>query len=178
MVDLSSVGATHRAEAEKAKHRTFFFAVILVLAHLLNITPSEADALGLKVTLSDPVIVYGAVALLFGYHFSRLISEANKGEALLPLQIERRHMRSCLRMSRRMYYADKAKRRVPQTPQQRKRSARRWLIADNLILLPYRVIAVLFVLAAIAFMFVDLFGLAALIWSQSPVVAEIVNTFD
>ena len=75
MADLAPIGATHRAEADKAKHRTFAFAVVLVLAHLLDLRPSEAEALGLKVTVNDPAIIYGAIALLFGYQFSRLISE-------------------------------------------------------------------------------------------------------
>jgi hypothetical protein len=78
MADLSSIGATHRAEADKAKHRTFALAVVLVLAHLLDLRPSEAEALGLKITVNDPAIIYGALALLFGYQFSRLISESKR----------------------------------------------------------------------------------------------------
>lgn len=178
MADLGSIGASHRAEAERAKHRALFFAVVLVLAHLLDIRPSEAQALGLKITLADPVILYGAVALLFGYHLSHYFSELDKGEALLPLQIERRKLRMALRLTRRLHYSDKKKRKTPQTPQARKSEARFLIGLDRLVLLPYRLLAVAFVLGASAFMIMDIVGLGLLIWwSQSPILNELISDY-
>jgi hypothetical protein len=174
VADLVSIASAHRAEADKAKHRTLAFAVILVLVHLLDIRPSEAGALGLKVAVRDPVIVYGAIALIFGYYFSRFISENNKAETYLPLnfQTDRRSMRACLRIAKISHLRSK-KRKTVQTVKKLKRSALFFFWADQLILFPYRFIAVIFVLAAIVFMFIDLYGLGWLIWSQSPLIKEI-----
>lgn len=175
MADLFSLGASHRAEAEKAKSRTIFFAVTLVLVHLLDLKPSAAEALGLKVAIKDPVIIYGAIALLFGYQLSRFISDSNKGEAFLPLQVKRHHMRMALRMARTAYYAGAKKGRTPQNLKQLKGSARSLIAMDNVVLLPYRVISVLFILAAIAFMLADITDLAVLIWFDSPIKGKIAS---
>lgn len=178
MVDFSSLGATYRAEAEKAKHRTFAFAVILVLAHLLDIKPSEVDGMGLKVSFKDPIVLYGALSLLFGYNLSRFFSESDKGETFLPLVAGRRKIRANIRAARTFLYAQKRNPLKPLTPKVIKASARQFIGFSNVALFPYRLTAVLFVLAAIPFMFMDLKGLADLIWTQSTVIADFGKWID
>jgi hypothetical protein len=177
MADTASIAATYRAEADKAQHKTLAFAVILVLVHLLDIRPSEADALGLKVAFKNPVIIYGSISLLFGYYLSRWLSLSEKSEAMLPLtySVAPRRMRYNLQQTRRMYRADKKTRINRPSPKAVKRSARKLILSGNLILMPYRLVGVFFVMAAMIFLLIDLYGLADLIWSTTPVWDQLGN---
>jgi hypothetical protein len=175
MVDLSSVGAAHRTEAEKLGHRAIFFAVILVLAHLLDIRPSEIEGAGIKFALKDPVVIYGAIAMVFGYYVSRFINESERATAFLSLEVKPHRIRANIRNVKRIHLATKEGRRSPQTPRQLKLSVQRWLLFTDLVLFPYRLTAGLFVAAAVVFMFVDLVGLAEYIWATSPLVSSIVK---
>jgi hypothetical protein len=174
--DHTAVGAAYRVEAEKSKHRAIALAVVLVLAHLLDVRPSEIEGLGLKVTLRDPVVLYGFIAMVFGYYLSRFLSDNEKGEALNPLTVEKKRVRSNLLAAQKMYRADKKKRRSPQTPAALKKSAKELIIISNLILLPYRLIAAFFLIAAIVFTMVDIIGLAMTIWNSSHLISEFTNS--
>lgn len=149
------------------------FAVLLVLAHLLDIRPSEFNALGLKVVMKDPVILYGLLSMIFGFYFSQFLSKTEQAASLFPLTVERARMRANLRINYRMHMMDKEKRKEPITPQKLKQGAW-WSIAiGNIILLPYRVVATGFVFGGIAFACIDIYNLVSFIWERSRLVGEI-----
>ena len=175
MVDLSSVGAAHRTEAEKLGHRAIFFAAVSVLAHLLDIRPSEIESAGIKFALKDPVVIYGAIAMVFGYYISRFINESERATAFLSLEDRPRRIRANIRNMKCIHRATKEGRSSPQTPRRLKLSVQRVLLFTDLILFPYRLTAGLFVAAAIVFMFMDLVGLAEYIWGTSPLISGIVK---
>lgn len=79
-VDVSAIGASYRSEADRAFSKALAFAVILILAHLLEIKPSEMDAFGLRVSFSEPVLLYGAIAMVFGYYASRALQHSENGQ--------------------------------------------------------------------------------------------------
>jgi len=174
-IDYSGVGTTYRVEAEAAKGRMLFFAVVLVLAHLLDIRPSEINAVGFLISLKDPVILYGAISLVFGYYLSKFLSNVEKGESLHPLRAIPKRIRYNLRSGRRALLADKTVRRKGLTPKKLKRFTRQAMLLGNIALLPYRIVAVIFVLSAIIFGAVDLYELTMLIWSTSNVIGNIKN---
>lgn len=149
------------------------FAVLLVLAHLLDIRPSQFDALGLKIVMKDAAILYGLLAMIFGFYLSQFLSKTERGASLFPLTVERARMRSNLRIVYRMHMIDKKGRENPLTPKQIKRKAW-WSIAiGNIILLPYRSVATCFVLGGIAFAGVDLYNLGSFILEKSTLVNEV-----
>jgi len=143
------------------------------MAHLLDFRPSAFDAFGLNISFKDPVVIYGSISLVFGYYLSKFVSLSERGQSLHPLVVAPRRIRANLRAARNMYLSDKKARKRPQTPKSLKSSARSMIIFGNIVLLPYRVIAALFVFIAVLFMFVDLFRLAILIWSTSSTVSMI-----
>ena len=177
MTDSPSIGVTHRAEAEKSKHRMLLFAMSLVLLHLLDLKPSDIEAMGLKFSIRDPVVIYGAISLLFGYNFSKFSSDLTKAESLSPLQIGKRKIRYSLITARRIRMTDMKKRTEGNPPSKIKKSARLYLILDDILMLPYRFIAGLFVISAIVFSFKDIYGLTMLISEKYSVLRHINSYF-
>jgi len=163
-IDYSAVGATYRSEADRTLTRAIAFAVILVLAHLLEIRPSEVDALGLKISLTDPSVLYGLIAMVFGYYLSRAVWHGEKGQSLLPFRDEPLRMRYNLKLAKRVYWMEKKNRGKPVNHREIKRSARRYIFFTDIVLAPYVIIASLFVIAAIPIMAFDLWNLAKLIF--------------
>ena len=154
------------------------FAVLLVLAHLLDIRPSEFDALGLKIVMKDAAILYGLLAMIFGFYLSQFLSKNERGTSLFPLAVERRRMRANLRMVHRVHMMDKVGRRKPLTPKQRKRKAW-WSIAIvNVVLFPYHLVATCFVFGGIVFSALDLYNLVSFIWENSHLVSQIGNSLS
>ena len=84
--DYSTIGSAYRSEADRTLTRAVAFAVLLVFAHLLEIKPSEVDALGLKIGFTDPIVLFGIIAMIFGYYLSRAVWHGEKGESFLPLR--------------------------------------------------------------------------------------------
>lgn len=54
-----------RKQLDKDFGQLAIFGAAIVVVHLLNITPSEVSTLGAKFTIADPVILRGALAVLF-----------------------------------------------------------------------------------------------------------------
>jgi hypothetical protein len=82
--NYSTVGSNLRAEADKALQRSILFGFILIMAHLLEIQPSEIDIGGAKFLIKDSSIIYGALALVFGYYLSRTVQQSDLAFAFLP----------------------------------------------------------------------------------------------
>jgi len=161
-VDFTALGATYRVEARKALHRALAIGVVLVLAHLLDIRPSEFDGLGLKFKFQDPAILYGGIAMLYGYYLSRFASLGDVGESLHRLNIAPRKMRLSILTARRVEKAErdkmrkKGKTQTPKTPTDIKKSARNLYIFSNVILAPYYIVSVSFMSGALIFAVYDL----------------------
>jgi hypothetical protein len=138
-------------------------------------SPIGNSGCGTQVALKDPVVVYGALAMVFGYYVSRFINESERATAFLSLQVKPRRIRANIRTMQRTHRSTKDGRETPQTPRQLKLSVQRLLLFTDVILIPYRLTAGLFVAAAVVFMFIDLVGLAQYIWASSPLISSIIR---
>ena len=160
-----SVGASLRADADKMLHRSLLFAVILVMAHLLDVRPSEIDAGGLKIAFRDASVIYGGLSLIFGYYLSRAGSLSEQSISLLPWHTEPYRMRANMRMARRL-----SKGKI--TPKKMKSEARSTIAMSNVLLFPYRLLSVLFVLTAICFAVFDIYNLGIYMINNSGFLAK------
>ena len=77
-----------RKEATRLLPRVLFFALILLLSHVLEVQPSDFDVGGIKLALEDVVIIRGGIALLFLFHFYTFVASAMGGAGVLSPQCE------------------------------------------------------------------------------------------
>jgi len=130
------------------------FAAILLVVHLLDIKPSEVETLGLKVTLSDPSILRGGLALIF---FQRLYDGfLNQffSDAIMPVSPRKIYLRFVVRLSRKRGRSVKNSKRI----------ARFRLVLHDVALAPYACwLATLFLTAGYLGI-VDIGDLANYVW--------------
>lgn len=166
-VDVSAIGAGYRSEADKAFSKALAFAVILILAHLLEIRPSEMDAFGLKVSFSEPALLYGAIAMVFGYYASRALDYAENGASLVQINVKPHKLRSNIRGAKALWKADKANKGKSLDHRQIKKSARNAITFGNILIAPYFIFAALFVIAAIPTSVYDLYNMGKIILERN-----------
>ncbi|WP_372732655.1 hypothetical protein [Novosphingobium sp.] len=82
---MSESGALYREDFANSTRWMVIFCAALVVIHLLDISPSEVEALGAKVTLSDPIILRGAFSILFIHHLYTFIFNARIFLVYFPL---------------------------------------------------------------------------------------------
>lgn len=128
-------GAEMQKQADKFFQKVLLFSLVLVLSHLLNVPPSEVDALGMKISVPDSSIIHGVISLLLLHFFYLSISSSLVGGALLRLNTNKPVMRGMLKSSR------KAKPKVE--IRRIKRSAKRKFTIYLIFIMPY-VFSVLF----------------------------------
>lgn len=161
--DISAIGAIYRNEADRAFAKALAFAVILILAHLLEIKPSEMDAFGLKVSLTEPGLLYGSIAMAFGYYMSRSMQHSENGHSLLPINVTPHRIRANIRGVRKIWKSEAKNRRKPMDHIAIKRSAKRFIIFGNILLAPYYIASGLFVIAAIPIAAIDIYNFGEII---------------
>lgn len=162
-VDIASIGASYRSEADRAFTKALAFAVILIMAHLLEIEPSEMDAFGLKISLRDPALLYGTIAMIFGYYISRALWFGEHSFSLLPVNVAPHRIRANLRTSKKLWKAEKKNRNQSIDHKRIKRNARRSMIATDILAAPYFIVAALFVMVAIPTALYDLYRLGVFV---------------
>lgn len=162
-VDISAIGASYRSEADRAFSRALAFAVVLILAHLLEIKPSEMDAFGLKISFSDPVLLYGAISMVFGYYASRALEYSENGTSLLQINVKPHRIRSSIRSSRVFWKAEKANKGRSMDHLAIKKNARNSIVIGNILGAPYLLSAIIFTIVAIPTSIYDLYKMGEFI---------------
>ena len=163
-VDHSGIGSAYRDESEKAFVKATATGLVLIMAHLLGIQPSEITALGLRLEIKSPYVVYGFIALLFGHYISRAMIKADSGQALYPFRQEPLKMRLAIQTIRRQHNSDKIKKRNPLTPQKLKSSVRRVLVASDVAVIPYYTVVTILVIVATGLMIYDIWNFVNFIY--------------
>lgn len=161
--DHTSIGSAYRSESEKSFVRATAFGLALIMTHLLGIEPSEFNGLGIKVSIGDPKIIYGFLALIYGHYLSRAMIKGESGQTLYPLRTEFLRLREHIRVIKRSFYADRRNRGKTLTPGALKRSTRRLIKATNVVTFPYYLSVTVIVVVATMVMIHDLWNLGMLI---------------
>lgn len=163
----STIGAEYRKELQRLQTRVLFFALLLLLSHLLEIKPSEFDAGGLKVAIKDVVVIRGGISLVFLYHFWVLVDSTFQGSVMLPMKANQRTLRFLVSVAKRPYKNEKTKRMVRRTPKQVKRHAWWSMTAYLLFMTPIALAMLAFVMLAIFFGAQDAWAFAEFAWNRS-----------
>lgn len=162
-VDIAAIGASYRSEADRAFSKALAFSVILIMAHLLDIKPSEMDAFGLKVSLSDPALLYGAISMVFGYYASRALQHSESGGSLLQINVKPHRIRSNIRSSKNLWKSEKANKGKPLDYLAIKKNARHAIVFGNILVAPYLIMATLLIIIAIPVSVYDLYKMGEFI---------------
>ena len=163
----SAVGAEHHKEAQRLLPRVAFFALILLLSHLLEIKPSELDAGGLKIAVNDVVVVRGGISLVFFFHFWSLVEATFQGSVMLPIKINQRTLKYLVKLAKRPKKDEKTKKLVHRTPKQVKRYVWWSMTAYLSFSMPFALSLVALVLLALALALQDAWAFAEFAWRES-----------
>lgn len=140
---FTALGAEYRKETQRLEPKLLFFAVVLLITHVLTITPSEFDAGGVKIAVEDVSVIHGGIALVYLYYFWTYIASVFQGSALMPLEFNRRVARHLLRNAKKPYKHEKTKKMVSRSPKQAKRHAWWSMLAFQLFFVPYALVNLL-----------------------------------
>ena len=154
---FANIAFEDRKEVVQIAPKVLFFALILLLSHVLEIKPSEFDAGGIKLAINDVVIIRGGIALLFLYYFWLLTSTMISLSIYDPLDLERPMLVSLIVMAKRPYVPLGKKRRERRTPKQVKRFVWWRIFAYHIWMLPFALIGLFLVLGALGFALYDAF---------------------
>jgi hypothetical protein len=143
-----------------AKHwsRALLFAALLLLSHLLDIKPSEIEAGGLKISLKDPAVVRGALALVYFYYLSMCVSVANRRAAFTRFNKDRVRLRYYVRLASARIPDKDTKRLRRKTPQEVKKLVKQFGWMDCITLTPFYAGATILTFTAFGFMLVDIWA--------------------
>ena len=163
----SAIGAEYRKESLRLFTRVLFFALLLVLVHLLEIKPSEIDAGGLKVAIKDPVVVRGGISLIFLYYFWNLVEATFQGSAMLPIRTDKRTLRYLVSVAQRPYKNQDTKKMTRRDPKQAKRHAWWWMTLYMLFMMPFALMIFGLVIMSLCFGFSDAWSFVEFAWNRS-----------
>lgn len=149
-----------RAAMDKEFERAMLFAAILVLVHLLNITPQELDAGGAKVSLPSPLALRGILAAIFLNKLYSMIFNFRTYYSLGGTGITHRlHVRAALKR--------KASRGKP--IDEVKMRAKIELLAWDLASLPYILLLILILISGVSLAIYDLSQFIVYCYESTPV---------
>lgn len=162
-----SVGAEWHKEANRLTPRLLLFGLLLILSHVLEITPSSVDAGGIKIAVRDVIVVQGGLALVFCYYLWSQIGAWMSGYVLLPLNAGKRLPRALIRAAKKPYRNDKTKRMAFRTPKEVKRWVWWTALAYNLFIVPFFIVVVAIVLLALILSVPDVWNFAVYLFEKS-----------
>jgi hypothetical protein len=163
----SAVGAEWHKEANRLTPRLLLFGLLLILSHVLEITPSNIDVGGIRIAVKDVIVVQGGIALVFCYFLWSQIGAYISGYNLLPLNANKRLLRSLIRTARKPYRNEKTKRMSFRTPKQAKRRAWWTMVAYNSFVLPFGLVMASIILLGLYFAIPDIWSLGEYLWDKS-----------
>lgn len=98
------------ARHRKLGDRALLVGTILLLSHLVTFQPSELSALGIKITIGDPAMIRGVIALIYLHYAVAVLSQPNRSDA----RLERERRLTLVR-----YFAELTPKRLKGTPRGR-----------------------------------------------------------
>lgn len=158
-MDKTDWGAGALEEINKASSKLVVVGAVLLVIHLLNITPKEVEPLGLKVLISDPIILRGGLAIIFLHQFHTAVygmrlftayqsaSESNRQIARAALRRYKKNNRTW-KVRRRMAKAD--------------------LYIWDTLFAPYLISVTLFLIAAFVVSIVDVWNFVSYCYEHTP----------
>lgn len=153
---FAALGTEYLKEVDRLLPRVLLFALLVLMAHVLELSPSTIDAGGVKLSVKDVTVFHGGIALIFYYYLWQWVSAQVAGGYLLPLAMHRKLMRSRLSKASLPYRPSGSKRHVIRSPQQKKRAARLTIAMLNAFMLPFVVVSLLLVIGALAVGWLDI----------------------
>ena len=150
--------AEFRKQADQGLSRVGIFGAILVVSHLLNIMPTEVSALGAKVILKDPIVLRGALAVLFLNSFFLAIINGRYAAAYSPYGDANRTL---ARAALRRYQRTGRKVRDVKT------FTKLELISWGLFFTPWATVFAFFYLAALVLSIADIRGLVTYCYDET-----------
>ena len=164
MSETAAEANAAKEASRKALHRSLAFGSLLILAHILDISPSEVDAAGMKFSIKDASVVYGAISLVFLYQLSHSLSRSEVGDALSPLNINSKKMRTNIKILK--------SRNRKLKPRQLKSDARNLIRISNVLLFPYRVCVITILLVSVPVSISDIYSFGKYGWNNSKFLGE------
>lgn len=121
-------------EARQLMPRVLFFALVVLMSHLLELQPSTVDAAGVKIAIKDTVVIRGGLALVFYYYFLAMLTTWMDGAYFFPPRPQTRDARNLIRSWKRRGWG---KNNGWLTPAQVKKNVRSILNFRIVVTLPF-----------------------------------------
>jgi len=172
---ISSIAADYRKEIYRIEPKLLFFGALLLISHVLKISPSEFDAGGVKIAVDDVSVIHGGIALVFLYYFYTTVSMAFQGTVLLPLGDTQRMLRNMVRSARKPYKDEKTKKMKMRTPKKVKRRVWWSIFWFQIFTVPFALVMGLIIVGALIFSAIDVWSFGAYILAR---VADILDVYD
>jgi hypothetical protein len=172
---IASIAADYRKEIQRIEPRLMFFGALLLISHVLKITPSEIEAGGVKIAIDDVSVIHGGIALVFLYYFYTTIAMAFQGTVLLPLANTQRMLRNMVRSARKPYKDDKTKKMKRRTPKKVKRNVWWSIFWFQLFTVPFVLVMGLIIVGALIFSVIDLWSFGNHMVAR---IFEIMDSYD
>jgi hypothetical protein len=161
-----ALGIEYRKQSDKLLNRLLLVGLLLLLSHMLQISPKEFDAAGAKIEIKDPIIIQGALAILFLHYLWQANLASMMGGSFLPISFDVRATRAAIRNAYKPYKDAKTKRTVRRSPIQAKKHvwwARFW---SNIFMVPYALVVLAGILFALVVSVSDTIWFVVYVWHQ------------
>lgn len=160
------IGLEYYRQVDKLLVRLLLVGILLLLSHMLRISPSEFDAAGAKIAIKDPVIIRGALALVYLHYVWMSVISSSMSNSFIVLKLSTRSLRASLRKAYAPYKDTNTKRMTTRTPRQAKRVVRWQKFFFNLFLAPYAIVMFLLLVGAFLVALADIYSFGAYLWSK------------
>jgi hypothetical protein len=179
MVDdhVSIFGMEYAKRSERHGARTVLFASIVIIVHLLNIRPSEIEAGGLKIAIDNPIVLRGAVSIIFLYFLFQMTISALQGDLLLPWNSKRAMLKNAVKNAKKPFKDGRIERHRFRTPDEIKSSAKGEILLFDIVSTPFYIVIILFVISALFLATSDTWEFSVYAYNKSDVV-EVPNEMN
>jgi hypothetical protein len=161
-----ALGLEYRRQSDKLLSRCLVIGLLLLLSHMLQITPKEFDAGGAKIEIKDPVIIQGSLAILYLHTILWANAVSRLGSSFVSLRPDRQTARSLLKRAYKPFKDAKTSRMRTRTPKEAKKYVWWQDFWFNIFMIPYALILVLGILFALIVALVDAARFSVYVWHQ------------
>lgn len=165
--NLASIGVEYHKEGQKVFAKLLLFGTLLLVSHALTIKPSEVDAAGIKIVVTDVVVIHGALAFTFLFHFYVSVTLAVERASFLRMDLMQRLMVAQLVAARRPFKDDATKRHRRRSPQEAKLRARRSIGLYQAFVIPFALMFASITFSALIIGMVDAYDFTRYIFTKS-----------
>ena len=155
--DHAQLGQLYVKDAGEAGTKALIIGSLLILFHLLEIKASSFDAVGIRIELPDPIILYGALSVIFLNHFYVYFFNSVYADALVDWAPKGPLIRRQLKVFRR---------RKGATPARVKEDARSTIIFVRVMMVPYYAVVFAIIVVATVVAVWDTYRFAGYLWER------------